>query len=196
MDAGLCMCGCGQRTPLSTKTRTARGDVKGQPVRFVNGHNRRGKRNRPIYDGPIYRVDPATGCHVWLRGTNDDGYGQLTIDGQLWRAHLLVWWCEHGPPPPGTLVDHRCRHRACINIEHMRLATVAQNAQNRSSKRLRGASLDLKSGRWRAFAQVANEPHYLGFFDTEAEAGEVAAAWRALNMPFSQEFHDRVMAGG
>lgn len=35
---GLCECGCGQRTPISKKTRGERGIVKGQPVRFIRGH--------------------------------------------------------------------------------------------------------------------------------------------------------------
>lgn len=36
---GLCMCGCGLSAPLSMVTRYERGQVRGQPVRFINGHN-------------------------------------------------------------------------------------------------------------------------------------------------------------
>lgn len=32
------MCGCGQKTPLATRTRTEKGLVKGQPIRFLRGH--------------------------------------------------------------------------------------------------------------------------------------------------------------
>ena len=35
---GWCECGCGQRTKLSTKTRLARGHIKGEPHRYINGH--------------------------------------------------------------------------------------------------------------------------------------------------------------
>lgn len=34
--SGLCMCGCGEATPLAPRTR--RGLVKDQPVRYLNGH--------------------------------------------------------------------------------------------------------------------------------------------------------------
>lgn len=34
----LCECGCGERTMVSPKTRAERGWVKGQPRRFVRGH--------------------------------------------------------------------------------------------------------------------------------------------------------------
>lgn len=37
----LCECGCGNPAPISTKTRPERGQVKGQPVRFIRGHHNR-----------------------------------------------------------------------------------------------------------------------------------------------------------
>ena len=41
--SGLCECGCGQPTRVAPETSTRDGWVKGQPVRFVSGHNfRRG----------------------------------------------------------------------------------------------------------------------------------------------------------
>ncbi len=39
----LCACGCGQETNLAKKTRAKQGQFKGQPVRYVLGHSRRGK---------------------------------------------------------------------------------------------------------------------------------------------------------
>jgi len=39
----VCECGCGQPVPLARQTRTRSGYLKGQPIRFVNGHNWRGK---------------------------------------------------------------------------------------------------------------------------------------------------------
>lgn len=39
--AGVCLCGCGETTPLATKTR--RGNVLGQPLRYAPGHENRGR---------------------------------------------------------------------------------------------------------------------------------------------------------
>jgi hypothetical protein len=39
-NTALCQCGCGQETPIATVTRSIRGEVKGQPVRYVRGHQR------------------------------------------------------------------------------------------------------------------------------------------------------------
>lgn len=37
----LCECGCGHVPPIASRTRHDLGHMKGQPVRFVNGHNQR-----------------------------------------------------------------------------------------------------------------------------------------------------------
>lgn len=37
--SSLCECGCGQETKLASKTDKSRGWRKGQPLRFINGHN-------------------------------------------------------------------------------------------------------------------------------------------------------------
>lgn len=34
----LCECGCGLLAPISTRSRADRGQIKGQPVRFIKGH--------------------------------------------------------------------------------------------------------------------------------------------------------------
>lgn len=36
---GLCQCGCGEKTSLSKQNETSRGYVKGQPKKFICGHN-------------------------------------------------------------------------------------------------------------------------------------------------------------
>lgn len=40
-ERGLCGCGCGRATGVYTKTYLKRGQVKGRPKRFVEGHNSR-----------------------------------------------------------------------------------------------------------------------------------------------------------
>lgn len=38
-QVGLCQCGCGNKAPLAVMTNRKRGWVKGEPVRFIHGHN-------------------------------------------------------------------------------------------------------------------------------------------------------------
>jgi len=41
MTVKLCECGCGQPAPIAKRTRSSRGQKKGEPLRFINGHNTR-----------------------------------------------------------------------------------------------------------------------------------------------------------
>ena len=41
IEIKLCECGCGEPAPLAKNNNAARGLKKGQPTRFVNGHNNR-----------------------------------------------------------------------------------------------------------------------------------------------------------
>lgn len=38
---GLCRCGCGEKTRLAPKTDPRRDQVKGMPISYINGHNRK-----------------------------------------------------------------------------------------------------------------------------------------------------------
>jgi len=44
--SGLCMCGCGRKTKIVTKSDRRHGHVMGQPFRFIHGHS------RPAEKGP------------------------------------------------------------------------------------------------------------------------------------------------
>lgn len=40
---GYCHCGCGEKTRIAASSNRRRGVVKGEPVRFIHGHNARGR---------------------------------------------------------------------------------------------------------------------------------------------------------
>lgn len=56
IPAGLCQCGCGQATRIAVQSQTRYGQVNGQPVRFVKGHNARLSRTLPA------RGERCEGC--------------------------------------------------------------------------------------------------------------------------------------
>lgn len=46
---GYCQCGCGERTQIAKRNDKRDGSIKGQPVRFISGHN---GRKHPIPENP------------------------------------------------------------------------------------------------------------------------------------------------
>jgi hypothetical protein len=62
----LCECGCGSVTRIATHSRPSRGHVKGQPLRFINGHNSRLRigEKHPQWKGAEVGY---MALHNWLR---------------------------------------------------------------------------------------------------------------------------------
>jgi hypothetical protein len=61
-----------------------------------------------------------------------DGYAQKRVDGATWLAHRWAWTRAHGPIPEGMCIDHICRNRACVNVDHLRVVTRGQNSVENS----------------------------------------------------------------
>src|SRR5215831_3003309 len=67
---GFCECGCGQRTGIATQNYSRLGWVSGQPIRFVRGHQNRGRKLSAISGENHYawRGDEVgySALHDWI----------------------------------------------------------------------------------------------------------------------------------
>lgn len=120
MAIRYCQCGCGETTPAAAKTNSRLGWVKGEPMRFASPahRNRWIARNRTVDYGPEYAVEDrgySTPCWTWLRGKQGDGYAS----NGLGLVHRVKWIEANGPVPEGHELDHLCRHRDCVNPDHL-----------------------------------------------------------------------------
>lgn len=135
------------------------------------------------------KVDKTGDCWTWTARVRN-GYGLFQIGGIAQSAHRVSYELAHGPIPEGMQVDHTCHNRACVNPDHLRLVTHAQNHQNRSGAQINSKSgirgvYRLRNGRWAAQAQLDGKNRHLGCFGTAEEAGTAISAWRREHMPWS-----------
>lgn len=68
-----------------------------------------------------------TDCIIWEKGCTKAGYAQANINGQIVLMHRVVYEQQVGPIPPGLVIDHLCRVRNCLNVEHMEPVTRGEN---------------------------------------------------------------------
>jgi len=132
---GLCLCGCGEQTPLAPVTSKKRGWKKGEPIQYCRGHSmritnkeRRGRSNVEVVAVESGHPSP---CLVWQGAVNSKGYpsrGDGTGRGTI-LAHRAAYEAVHGPLADGLHLHHLCGERRCLEVEH--LIALSQRDHNR-----------------------------------------------------------------
>ena len=70
-----------------------------------------------------------TNCIYPNSKSRSDGYAFMYYPPKrkAIKAHRAAWMLANGPVPEGMVLDHICRDRACINLEHLRVVTQQEN---------------------------------------------------------------------
>lgn len=82
----------------------------------------------------LVTTEPNTGCWFWLGTVDRNGYGVFRYAGRTYRAHRFGWFLIHGRHPSADLL-HRCDARGCVNPDHLREGTHAENMADMVAKR-------------------------------------------------------------
>jgi hypothetical protein len=69
------------------------------------------------------------GCWTWVGARDRYGYGHMTVDGKIARAHRIAYALFVGELDPTLLVLHSCNRGAqgCVTPSHIRLGTHQDN---------------------------------------------------------------------
>jgi hypothetical protein len=179
IEAGLCQCGCRGRTKIAAMTSRRDGDIKGEPRRYIHGHNGRKMSDRERFEQYVY-PDPNSGCFIWAGSWNEKGYGQFILGGKRLKVHRAAWVLS-GRVLPETPLLHKCDTPCCVNPDHLFPGSVSMNnidmaRKGRGRKSLAGLPYGVARNHKRFMAQVTT--HYLGTYDTSEEAHAVAKKFK------------------
>lgn len=147
----------------------------------------------------VLSYNPDTGEFTWRGGhpgkgttagkmagyVKSDGYRRIRVFYRQYHASVLAYLYMTGKWPTNQ-IDHRDLNRSNDRWDNLRPATRQENGANRSSSRpgrLKG--VQQRGARWEARIRVNRKYHYLGSFNTEADAH---AAYCAAATAFFGEF--------
>ena len=94
-----------------------------------------------LYDNTV--ACPGSGCLIWLGATSGDpttgktgrGYARTRWRGRKWQVSRLVVWLAKRLRGEKLWdwqqVDHKCRNRLCIRLEHLEPVTHKENTKRR-----------------------------------------------------------------
>lgn len=129
--------------------------------------------------------DAPNGCWEWTGYITPQGYGLFWDGKKPNTTHRVSQELTNGPIPEGMFLDHRCSNRKCVNPEHLRVVTHAQNMQHLTGPRknntsgVRGVSWDKSRSAWLVSVQLNGRTYSGGRYSTLEEAERAAKALRA-----------------
>lgn len=94
------------------------------------------------------------GCHIWLGGTDHNGYGVIyrgSQPGPMMSAHRVAWILGRGALKKGELLRHTCDEKLCVNCWHLKKGTQWDNVHDMIERGRMGR------GSQRAWAKLTEE---------------------------------------
>lgn len=161
---GYCKCGCGGKTVIAKLDRASAGWVKGEPLSYINGHNKRIVRDyKPRFfkmngedvaiicaqNGRWALMDAdialkINGIAITVDGT---GYPMWTVSGEKIHLHRFV-------VRDAAYVDHINGNKLDGRRSNLRGCTHSQNLMNRGKTRINTSGYKgveaTRFGRWAA----------------------------------------------
>lgn len=130
-------------------------------------------------------------CWIWAGSSGRNGYGQFKAFGRMVAAHRFAYELYKGPIPDGMQILHSCDNKVCVNPDHLRIGTHAENmAEAKERGRMRVGANHPNYGKKNTRPGQSNPVVVLGkLYCSQKEAervlglGSGTVRWWLLNKP-------------
>jgi hypothetical protein len=129
---GLCLCGCGEKTPIATYTNRPLGIYEGMPVRHIRGHQSKQRKNLERYK--VTNTGFETPCWLWTGPIDVQGYGKHGGRSQV--AHKAVYESIRGTVQRGLFLHHKCEQKSCVNPDHLEPLSRSEHMREHALMRI------------------------------------------------------------
>lgn len=147
---------------------------------------------------PTHYFDSERACNIfnakfageYAGNIEARGYRSITIAGQKFKAHRIVWKWVTGEEPE-KFIDHVNGNRADNRFENLKEGiSTQQNACNQKLYRsntsgVPGVTFNKQQSKWFARGSYNSNRIFLGVFNTFEEAKRVRESWQK-SLPFSE----------
>ncbi len=86
----------------------------------------------PLAERLSQRLKPQGDCLVWTGSTDCNGYGHIWTNRHTVGVHRVAYELAKGPIPEGLEIDHLCRNKRCVRLEHLDAVTSQVNNERQS----------------------------------------------------------------
>lgn len=88
----------------------------------------------PLEDRFWDKVEKTSSCWVWKSSKFSNGYGSIKFDGKYMLAHRVSYQLSGRKLIKNKVIMHICDNRACVNPDHLRSGTQADNLEDMRRK--------------------------------------------------------------